>query len=667
MSSSMGDAAYNDLIKQTIVAACVGIPLFIGTMLHWIPEPNTTAGYWINWICALATLGVLVYSGGHFFSGAWRALLVKSSNMDTLIAIGTGIAWLYSILVLIFINHIPALAQHVYFESAVIIITLVNFGTILEQRARRNTSDAIKSLLQLQPKTVKVFRGTEEIDIAIDALQIGDLIRVRPGERIAVDGIITSGNSNVDESMITGEAMPRTKVVGDQVTGGTMNIDGSFIFKVMRIGKDTVLAQIVRLVEKAQNSKPELARMADKIAAVFVPIVIVIAIFTACIWYYVGKEPVLVYMLVTSMSVLVIACPCALGLAVPISVMVGIGKAAQYGILIRDASALQTTCKINTVVLDKTGTITVGKPKVTEVTAVPGIDPNQVLSIAASLESGSEHPYAFAILTAAKEKQLSIAATSNFKNFPGLGINGVVAGQQVCIGNRGFMEAQLVKIDALRDNAKNFATAGATAIYVASNKQLIGLLTLADPIKSDAKFLVQKLHDMQIRVIMITGDQQITAEAIARQIGISEVIADVMPQEKANKISELQREDAIVAMAGDGINDAPALAQADVGFAMGTGTDIAIQTADITLINGSLDNIIEAIYISKATVSNMQQNLFGAFIYNIIGIPIAAGILFPFTGLLLNPMLAAAAMALSSVTVVANANRLRFLQRSLPA
>ncbi len=559
----------SSLIKQTLVAAFIAMPLFIGTMFHIISEPNTTTGYWINWISAIASLIVLVYSGGHYFNGAWQSLLSKSYNMDTLTAIGTGMTWVYSVLILIFINHLPTLAQHVYFESTVIVITLVNLGTILEQRARCNTKKSIEALLQLQPNTSKIISGPQELDVA------------------------------------------------------------------------------------------------DQIAVIFVPVVIIIAIFTALVWYMIGKEPVLTYMLITSMSVLIIACPCALGLAVPISFIIGIGKAAQSGILIRDVKTLKTSCNINTVILEKTGTITLGKPKVTEIIALHGINPSQVLSIAASLEFGSEHPYALAILTAAKEKGLNFEVASNFQNFAGLGINGTVAENSACIGNRGFMEAQLVKIDVLRDKAKNFAKTGATAIYVARGKQLIGLLILTDPIKTEVKFLVQKLHDMQIRVIMITGDQQSTADAIAEQTGITEVIADVMPQEKVNKIAFMQQEsDEIIAMIGDGTNDAPALAQADVSFAMSNGTDVAMQTADITLINGSLDNIVETIYISRATVNNMKQNLFGALIFNIIGIPIAAGVLFPFLGLLLNPMLAAAAMALSLITIVANASRLRLLKHS---
>lgn len=541
MESSHCNMSYNTLIKQTVIAAIVAISLFIGAILHVIPEPNTTTGYLINWLDAIVTLGILVYSGRHFFN--------KNSSPNILIAMATGITWLYSVLVLIFISHLPLIEQHTYFEITIVIITLANLELIFEQRIRRN----------------------------------------------------------------------------------------------------------------ANGFKFELADTVNKVAAVFVPLVITIAIFTALLWYYIGKEPVAVYMLITSISVLVIGCPYALRLAVPVSAMVGIDKAAQAGILIRDANTLQTTCNINTVVLDKTGIITLGKPRLTDIMVIHGIDPNQVLSIAASLESGSQHPYALAILAAAKEKSLTVAAVSDFQNFAGLGINGIIAGQPACIGNKGFMEAQLVKIDTLKDQAKSFAKIGATALYVAHNKQLIGLLTLVDPIKPDAKFLVQKLHDMQIHVIMATGDQQITADAIAEHVGITEVVADVMPQEKANKIAVMQQEGAVVAMVGNGINAAPALAQSDVGFTINSNINSTQQTTDITLINDSLNNIVETIYISRATVKNMQQNLYGVAIYNIVGIPIAAGVLFPFTGFLLNPMLAAAIMTFSSIFVISNANRLRFL------
>lgn len=662
ISSNAGNSNSHALIKQTAIAAIVGISLFISTRLDLIPEPQTTAGYWINWVCAVAALIVMVYSGGHIFSSAWRALLSKTTNIDTLVAIGAGVAWIYSIFTLIFINHLPLLAQHLYFETAVIVITLVNSGNILEQYAGRHTNIAIQDLLKSQPMTAKVIRGIQEVDLEIAMLQIDDLIRVRPGERIPVDGIITSGSANVDESMLTGEVMPCSKDIGDQVTAGTMNNDGNFIFKAIRIGKDTVLAQIVQLVEQSQKSKPELSHSVDAIVKIFVPSIIIIAILTAFVWYYVGESPAAAYIIVTTISVLVVAGARALLLAVPISVMVGIGKAMEWGILIRNAKALQTTDKINTVILDKTGTITIGKPKVTEVIAASGFDPNQVLSVAASIETGSEHPYAVAILAAAREQHLSIETISDFLNFPGLGIKAMISGIPACIGNRGFMEAQLVNLDELKDTSINLSKAGNTVIYVASNKKLIGIVALTDPIKPEAKFLIQKLHDMQIRVMMITGDQQLTADFIAEQVGIKEIIANVMPQEKANKIVMLQEEDAIVAMVGDGVNDAPALAQADVGFAMAPGADIAIQTSDITILNGSLHNIVEAIYISKHTINNMKQNLFGACIYNLIAIPIAIGILFPVTGFLLSPMLAAAAMSLSSIAIVSNANRLRFLQ-----
>lgn len=652
---------YRRLIYKTAFATIVGLPLLVIGMLNKMPSLTTPLGHQINLGLCLLTFLTLVYSGGHFFIGAWKAVRAHTANMDTLIALGTGVAWLYSLFAILFTKWLPPLAQHVYFEAAIVIIALVNLGAVLELRARQHTSQAIKQLMSLQPKTARIIREKEEVDIPIEALLIDDLVRVRPGEQIPVDGILVEGKSHVDESMLTGEALPKEKKTNDNVVGGTLNKSGSFIFKTTRIGKDTTLAQIIQLVQHAQNSKPALARIADQVAGVFVPTVMIIAVLTALIWFNVGIEPKVAYMLVTSMAVLVIACPCALGLAVPISVMVGIGKAAEYRILIRQADALQQACQLTTIVLDKTGTITQGRPQVTDIYSAPNTDVQQILTFAASLEVGSEHPLAEAIVNAAKDKGYVLLPVTDFQAIAGYGVTGITQGKHVWLGNRKLLDLNEIPLtDFLADKAEQLAILAQTPIYLAIDNQVIGIISIADPIKPDSKAAINHLQKMGLKVMMITGDHQSTAQSIAAQVNIHDVIAEVLPKDKAKKIAELQAMKQSVGMVGDGINDAPALAQADVGFAIGTGTDIAIESAGIILMGGSLQSVVDAILISRQTVQNMKQNLFGAFIYNIIGIPIAAGILFPFIGLLLNPMIAGAAMAFSSVTVVANANRLRF-------
>lgn len=652
---------YRRLTYKTVLATIVGGPLLVMGMLNIMPSLITTMGHQINLGLCLLTFLTLVYSGEHFFVGAWKALRSHAANMDTLIALGTGVAWFYSLFVTLFTKWLPPLAQHVYFEAAIVIIALVNLGALLELRARRNTSSAIKQLLALQPKTARIFRGDEEIDIPIEELIIGDLVRVRPGEQIPVDGILVEGQSHVDESMITGEALAKEKKINDNVVGGTLNKSGSFIFKTTRVGKDTTLAQIIQLVQHAQNSKPSLARIADQVAGLFVPTVMIISVITALIWFNVGIEPRVAYMLVTSMAVLVIACPCALGLAVPISVMVGVGKAAEHGILIRQADALQQACQLTTIVLDKTGTITQGQPQVISVHPELTWDIQQILTYAASLEVGSEHPLAEAIIKAAKDKEYPLLPITNFETISGYGVSGVIEGKHIWLGNSKLMAQQKIPIEAaLVTKAEQLANLSQTPIYLAVGNEISGIISIADPIKPDSKSAIIQLQKMGLKVIMITGDHHGTAQAIAAEVNIQDVMAEVLPQDKAKRIAELQAKHQKVGMVGDGINDAPALAQADVGFAIGTGTDIAIESAGIILMGGSLQGIVDAMLISRQTVRNMKQNLFGAFFYNIIGIPIAAGILFPLTGLLLNPMIAGGAMALSSVTVVTNANRLRF-------
>jgi Cu+-exporting ATPase len=651
---------YVHLIYKTAFAGLVGIPLLIAGTLNWMPLLSTSTGYITNLILCLLTLTVLIYSGGHFFVGAWKAFQFHTANMDTLIALGTGIAWLYSLIALLFTAQLPPLAQHVYFEAATIIIALVNLGAVLELRARRHTSQAIKRLMGLQPKTARLVKGAEEIDVPIETLMIGDLVRVRPGEKIPVDGILTDGSSNIDESMLTGEPVPSTKNIGDSVVGGTVNKTGTFIFKAGHVGKDTVLAKIIQLVQQAQNSKPKLARLADQVSSVFVPTVMIIAIVTAFIWFNVGPEPKIAYMLVTAMAVLVIACPCALGLAVPISVIIGVGKAAEYGVLIRQADALQQAGTLTTIVLDKTGTITLGKPKLVGIYPTPNQNEIELLTLAASLEAGSEHSLADAILSAAKEKNLTLRNATSFQTIAGRGVSGVIQDKIVLIGNRHFMEQNNINLGYLMPQSELLAKQAKTPIFVAVNEQALGIIAIADPIKPDAKSAIKRLKKMGLKVIMLTGDHHATAQAIASEVDITDVISEVLPQDKAIKIAELQANGEKVGMVGDGINDAPALARAEVGFAIGTGTDVAIESAGITLMRGSLEGIADAIAISQQTTRNMKQNLFGAFIYNVVGIPIAAGIIYPFTGLLLNPMIAGAAMALSSVTVISNANRLRF-------
>lgn len=652
---------YRQLLKRAAVAAALGIPLFVGGMSGWLPELATATGQWVWLLIGLATLGVFIYSGGHFFTGAWKSFRAHNANMDTLIAMGTGSAWLYSMVITLFPDTVPSLARHAYFEAALIIICLINFGSALEMRARGKTSEAIQRLIGLQPKTARVVRNAKEIDIPISEVGLDETLRVRPGERIPVDGIVIDGHSNIDESMLTGEPLPVSKHQGDEVVAGTINTRGTFLFQSSRIGADTVLSQIIEMVRQAQSSKPAIGRLVDKVAAVFVPVVLIIAVITFLIWMNLAEAEQLSYAMVATMTVLIIACPCALGLATPISIMVGVGKAAESGILIRNGEALQQAGHISIVVLDKTGTVTQGKPAVTTVEALSD-NSDEILLKAASLETGSEHPLAQAIISAANEKQLSLLPVEHFEAISGQGVKGVINGEVVLLGNERLMSAENIDADLLRQRVAELAQLGQTPMYVASNQQLIGLLAVADPIKEDSRQAIARLHQSGIKVVMLTGDNQHTAQAVAKQVGIDEVIAEVMPQDKADKVASLQGGKEVVAMVGDGINDAPALARADVGFAIGSGTDVAIESADITLMRGSLHGVPDAIAISKATLRNIKQNLFGAFVYNTLGIPVAAGILYPVMGVLLNPMIAGAAMAMSSVTVVSNANRLRFFK-----
>jgi Cu+-exporting ATPase len=651
---------YRQLMKKAAVAAVFGIFLMAAEHFGWLPEIGSSTGQWVWPEIALITACIMIYSGWHFYSGAYKSLMLGQANMDTLIALGTGSAWIYSCIVIDYYATLPSLAKHAYFEAAVMILAFINLGSGLETLARGKTSNAIRQLIGLQPRTARVIRNGEETDIAIEQVGLGETLRVRPGEKIAVDGVLLEGHSTVDESMLTGEPLPVEKTVGSEVVAGTMNQSGSFLFTATRIGRDTALAQIIKSVRQAQSSKPEIARLADTISSVFVPAVVVIAVLTFMIWYAFGPEPALGYAFVTSMTVLVIACPCALGLATPISVMVAVGRAAQSGILIRKGEALQLAGKLTCLILDKTGTVTEGKPTVSTIEAIGDTSEEQVLQLAASIESGSEHPLAAAILAAAEQRRIKLEKAKQFAAVAGHGVIATINDRRVLFGNKALMDQQGVSCTRFSDRLEQLSALGQTPMLLAVDNNIAGIIAVSDPIKKDSAQAVQVLKNQGVRIIMVTGDNAITAHAIAEQAGISEVRAQVLPQDKAEVVKELQQAGETVGMVGDGINDAPALAQADVGFAIGTGTDVAIESADVVILQGSLFKVPEAIELSKATVVNIKQNLFGAFIYNTVSIPVAAGLLYPLFGILLNPMIAGAAMAMSSVTVVTNANRLRW-------
>lgn len=673
-------AHYQQQLKKTWAALALGIPLM--AMMFWdgMPMLNNASGQIFWQITGLLTLSVMVYSGGHFYQGAWSAFKNHYANMDTLIALGTGTAWLFSMLISFWPDLVPDQARHVYFEAAVFIIGLVNLGQALESRARGQASQAIRKLLNLQPETARLIRKEdgEEVDMRIESIQKGDMIRVRPGEKIPVDGKVMEGETRVDESMLTGEPMPVSKKKKDEVTAGTLNQSGTIRIRTLRVGSDTALAKIIDQVRQAQNAKPALGRLADKIAAVFVPSVLIIAVLTALAWFNFGPEPVSAYMLVTTMTVLVIACPCALGLATPMSIMVGVGKAAEHGILIRRGDALQQAAEVDVVVLDKTGTVTQGHPEVTDLVLLDagkaqGLTGQDLLKFAVSLEVASEHPLAQAIVNRAKTEGIAVQEAKEIQPVAGQGIQGQFTGegsdvsQRLLLGNSTLMQSFKLELNSAEPPMQALAEQGKTPVLLAVDEAVVGVLAIADPVKSDSKAAIARLKKQGVKVMMLTGDNRITAQAVANEVGVDQVIAEVMPDHKADEIRKLQQQGLKVAMVGDGINDAPALAQADVGMAIGTGTDIAIESADLTLMRGSLQGIADAMEISKLTVSNIKQNLFGAFVYNSIGIPLAAGVLFPIFGWLLNPAFAGAAMAMSSVTVVSNANRLRLKKLSADA
>lgn len=660
------DEAYHKrLMREMWIALSLGVPLMIYSLVVEEMTVTTTMERAVWLIVGLLTFGVMFFAGRHFYIGAWKSFANHSANMDTLIALGTGTAWIYSMFVVFFPSLVPEMARHVYFEATAMIIGLINLGLALEVRARGRTSEAIKRLIGLQPKTARVVRNGEEVDIAIEQVQLGDQVRVRPGEKISVDGIVSDGLTAVDESMLTGEPMPVEKATGDEVVAGTINKSGSILFQATRVGKDTALAQIIDMVKRAQSSKPPIGRLADVISAYFVPVVMIIAVISALVWLNFGPDPRVAFAIVSATTVLIIACPCALGLATPMSVMVGVGKAAEVGVLIRNGEALQTASKVTAMILDKTGTITQGQPAVTNIELVHGNRDSNVLRLAASLEAGSEHPLALSIIESAKNRGIEIGSVEQFQSVAGHGVEGIVDGHALLFGNEKLMRDRGVDIEQYLPSAQRMASLAQTPMYLAVDNQLAAIIAVSDPIKEDSIEAIKRLQKNGVRVVMLTGDNRATAKAVAEKVGITEYFAEVLPDQKSDKVAELQGQGEIVGMTGDGINDAPALALANVGFAIGTGTDVAIESADITLMRGSLHGLADAIAVSKATLSNIKQNLLGAFIYNVAGVPVAAGALYPFLGLLLSPVIAGAAMAFSSLTVVTNANRLRLFNAQM--
>ena len=657
-----------EMTHRLWIGGALALPVFILAMAHLIPSLGhdswvmSDASRWIQFILATP---VVLWAGWPFFKRGWRSLITWQLNMFTLISIGVGSAFLYSIVAILSPGIFPsAMLQHgkvdIYFEAAAVIVVLVLLGQVLELRARSRTGSAIKALLNLAPPVARRIGQNGDEEIPLEQVQVGDLLRVRPGDKIPVDGVVTEGHSSVEESMITGEAMPVEKNLGDNVTGGTVNGTGGFVMKAEKVGSDTLLSQIVSMVAEAQRSRAPIQGLADKVAAIFVPTVVAAAVLTFALWMWFGPEPRLAYAIVNAVSVLIIACPCALGLATPMSIMVGVGRGAQEGVLMKSAEALERLVKITTLVVDKTGTLTEGKPKLVEVVSIEGFDQGDLLRLAASLEQSSEHPLAAAIVAGATSKNLHLEQATDFRSITGGGVLGKVGNNSVLVGKPSFLAAQgFTDLAALEDKAEPLQQEGQTVVFVAVDQKTIGFLAVADPVKASTPGAISDLHLLGLQIIMLTGDNQRTAEAVAKRLGIDRVEAGVEPQGKSDRITKLQQEGKIVAMAGDGVNDAPALAVADVGIAMGTGTDVAMQSAGITLVKGDLRAIAKAIHLSRATMVNIRQNLFFAFAYNALGIPIAAGALYPFFGVLLSPMIAGLAMSFSSVSVITNALRLR--------
>ncbi|MBT4865073.1 MAG: heavy metal translocating P-type ATPase [Planctomycetaceae bacterium] len=676
-----GDAELQAMLRRFWVSlplALAVVVLAMGPMMglpfdEWLPSGVS------GWLQLLLSAAVVLWGGWSFFVRGWRSVVIWRLNMFTLIALGTGAAFVYSAVAVIVPDLFPPAFREngnvaVYFEAAAMITVLVLLGQVMELNARRRTGEAIRALIGLAPPTARVVRDGNEVDVPLDAVQVGNVLRVRPGEKIAVDGEMTEGASAVDESMLTGEPLPVEKTVGGTVIGGTVNGTGSFLMRANRVGRETILAQIVEMVSQAQRSRAPIQRVADAAASYFVPVVVAAAVLTFIAWAAIGPDPRLAYALVSAVSVLIIACPCALGLATPMSIMVGVGRGAREGVLVKNAESLEILRKVDTLVVDKTGTLTAGRPRLTEIVAADSFDEDEILQLAASLEQQSEHPLAAAIVAAAKVREIALSTVGEFASTTGGGVAGLVDGRRVLVGQRTFVEAgagldgslnrkraqEDVLIPAAIDEAAaEFQQAGQTAMFVAVDAQAAGLLVVSDPIKETTADAVAALHQMGLQVIMLTGDNEQTAQHVARQLNIDEVEAGVKPQEKHERVKQLRAAGHVVAMAGDGINDAPALAAADVGIAMGTGTDVAIESAGVTLVKGDLRGIVRGIRLSRQVVQNIHQNLFFAFIYNGLGIPIAAGVLYPLLGVGMSPILAAAAMSLSSVSVIGNALRLR--------
>jgi Cu+-exporting ATPase len=645
---------YGDLLQRLIVSAILSVFILLGSL--------TSIPLLSNWyvLFLLATPGQF-WAGMRFYRAAWAALKHFSTNMNTLVAVGTSAAYIYSVTATFFPEVFTkgGLKAHVYFDTSAIIITLILLGRLLEARAKGRTSEAMRKLMGLQAKTARIERNGEEREVPIDEVVVGDSVVVRPGEKLPVDGVVIDGYSSIDESMLTGESIPVEKTVGDRAFGGTINKVGSFRLRAMKIGKDTALSQIIRLVEEAQGSKAPIQRLADKVASIFVPSVMVIAVLTFAIWYSLGPEPAFTLALMNFIAVLIIACPCALGLATPTAIMVGTGKGAERGILISDAEALETAHKIQTVVMDKTGTITKGEPEVTDIMDTGNADKNALLTLAASAEKVSEHPLARAIVERARELRLNLREPDNFLAIPGGGIKATVGADEIFMGNLSLLEKEGFETSSIAEKVNELSEEGKTAVILSVNNRLMGIFGIADSVKDGSRSAISDLKKLGIEVVMLTGDNERTASRISELVEIDRFFAEVLPEGKVDAVKKLKEEGKIVAMVGDGINDAPALAEADIGIALGTGTDIAMEASDVTLMKGDLRSVVEAIRLSKLTIKTIKQNLFWAFFYNIVGIPIAAGILYLFGGPLLNPMFASAAMAFSSVSVVSNSLRLR--------
>ena len=659
------DSELTDMTRRLWIGAALTLPVFLLAMSHLFPNaPEWTSGDVSRWLQFALTTPVVLWAGWPFFVRGWQSLVSRHLNMFTLIAIGVGVAWLYSCVALLCPGLFPhPMAHHqkpgLYFEAAAMITVLVLIGQVLELRARRRTSHAIRNLLDLSPPTARLIDDGDEREVPLAEVKSGDKLRVRPGEKIPVDGFVVEGRSSVNESMITGEALPIEKAAGDKVIGGTLNNTGSFVMNAERVGDETVLAQIVRMVSEAQRSRAPIQRLADKVSGYFVPAVLLAALITFLAWIWIGPEPRLAHAIVNSVAVLIIACPCALGLATPMSIMVGVGRGAQAGVLVKNASAIEVMEKVTTLVVDKTGTLTEGKPRVTKIIATETTE-DELLAAAASAESRSEHPLASAIVAIAREKKLPLQNVAEFSSTTGGGVVASKDGVEIAVGQPAFLRDRGIdRLEDLEAQARDFQARGETVIFVGIDKRPAGIIAISDPMKRSTPNAIRELRELGLKIIMLTGDNERTARAVAEKLGINEVESGIAPKDKHARVEALRRSGAVVAMAGDGINDAPALAAADVGIAMGTGTDVAIESAGITLVKGDLNGMVHAFRLSRAVMRNIRQNLFFAFVYNALGIPIAAGVFYPWFGWLLSPILAGAAMSLSSVSVIGNALRLQ--------